>query len=86
MYRHRRETLLVERSAYIGYEQGNVFTGNTEDCAEVNIPPVWSGAVIQLSLSLGSRFPGMMHKALGVFTQPVLERPAATQHSLSSFP
>lgn len=69
--RHTRETLLVERSAYIGYEQGNVFAGNT-GCAEINIPPVWSAAVIQLSLSPGNSFPGMMHKALGVFTQPVL--------------
>lgn len=77
MYRHRKETVLVERSAYIGYEQGNVLTGNTEGCAEVNIPPVWSSVVIQLSPSPGMSFPGMsfpgmMHKALGVFTQPVL--------------
>ena len=72
MYRHRKETLLVRRSAYIGYEHRNVLTGNTEGCAEVNIPPVWSGTVTQLRPSLGTRFPGMMHKALGVFTQPVL--------------
>lgn len=71
MYRHRRVTLLVERSADTDYEQGNVLTGNTEDCAEVNIPPVWSGVVIQPSPPLGTSFPGMMHKALGVFTQPV---------------
>lgn len=68
MYRHRRETLLVERSAYIGYEQGNVLTGNTEGCAEINIPPVWSGMVIQLSPTLGTSFPGMMCEALRVFT------------------
>lgn len=68
MYRHGKETLLVERSAYIGYEQGNVLTGNTEGSAEVNIPPVWSSVVVQLSPSLGTSFPGMMHKVLGVFT------------------
>lgn len=45
MYRQRRETLLLERPADTDYEQGNVLTGNTEDCAEVNIPPEWSGVV-----------------------------------------
>lgn len=28
MHGHRKETLRVERSAYIGREQGNVLTGN----------------------------------------------------------
>lgn len=39
MYRHGKETFLIERSAYIRYEQRNVLTGNTEDCAEVNRSP-----------------------------------------------
>lgn len=72
MYRQGKETFLVERSAYTDFEQGNVLTGNTEGCAEVNISPAWSGVVIQLNLPLGTSFPRMIHKALRVFTQPVL--------------